>query len=516
MAGGPGRMSAADAGIGLRARSVAYQPTVQELRTFAEAMPTARRTSYDNFNVVTHVLDRSKRSTFVVTNDAERYPGHALGREEGERIAALQDAWLAEQDVVVLDGFVGHAPPHRVAVRLVVERAHASIAAMQRHMYYEPVTGGRPFTPDLVTVCTPSLAVPGYPDERVVAIWLEEGVTRILNSDYFGEAKKAPLRPWGQRVHDAGGLMLHAAWTAVPTPDGERSLLVVGPSDGGKTTVTFGGPTGSRVVQDDFVGVFPGGRLVGSEDGCIEKTWRLDPANQPAIHQAATSQDAWLENVSQHGEQLDFFDESWTTAGRAVFSLGAVDRLPPGQAPPFGKLLIIHRDHTIVPCVARLGRDQAAGYYLLRELRREPAGQGAERALPVSHARQGGRLAELLPSTAVEVYLLNTGRVGGASSDERSKAVPRAHTAAVVRGIAAGTIGWDADDDFGYQIATEVPGVDEPELLCPRRLYERQGRTAEYREEVERLHAERGAYLDGLSSQDGLAPEVTEAIVRRH
>ena len=79
----------------------------------------------------------------------------------------------------------------------------------------------------------------------------------------------------------------------------------------------------------------------------------------------------------------------------------------------------------------------------------------------------------------MEVYLLNTGRVGGKADDDRSKKVTIPVSSAIVKSIAEQSIKWDQDPDFGYEVAEEVPGVDDAELLQPRRLYERQGRMDE-------------------------------------
>ena len=51
------------------------------------------------------------------------------------------------------------------------------------------------------------------------------------------------------------------------------------------------------------------------------------------------------------------------------------------------------------------------------------------------------------------------------------------HSSAIVKGIAEGTIEWEHDPDFGYEVATRVPGIDAPEsaVLQPRELYERRG-----------------------------------------
>jgi phosphoenolpyruvate carboxykinase (ATP) len=91
---------------------------------------------------------------------------------------------------------------------------------------------------------------------------------------------------------------------------------------------------------------------------------------------------------------------------------------------------------------------------------------------------------------------MNTGRVGGREGDERSKKVKIPHSSAVVKAIAEGTITWEPDPDFGYQVASDVPGLDDPELLRPRLLYVSQGRVQEYRDLVARFKAERRAHLE--------------------
>jgi phosphoenolpyruvate carboxykinase (ATP) len=125
-------------------------------------------------------------------------------------------------------------------------------------------------------------------------------------------------------------------------------------------------------------------------------------------------------------------------------------------------------------------------------------------------ALQGNRFLELLETMPdLEVYLMSTGRVGGPPEDERSKKVRIPHSSAVVAGIVSGSIEWTADPDFGYDVATHVPDFDDPELLRPRLLYERQGRLDEYDEMVAGLDRERRKYLAGYP---GLAPSIVNAI----
>jgi len=78
----------------------------------------------------------------------------------------------------------------------------------------------------------------------------------------------------------------------------------------------------------------------------------------------------------------------------------------------------------------------------------------------------------------------------------------------MVEAIASGTIKWVADPDLGYVVAASVPGVDDIEILQPRRLYQRQGRLAEYDEMVARIRQER---RDCLSSFAGLGDAVIKS-----
>jgi phosphoenolpyruvate carboxykinase (ATP) len=185
-------------------------------------------------------------------------------------------------------------------------------------------------------------------------------------------------------------------------------------------------------------------------------------------------------------------------------------------------LLILNRNDNIIPGVARLSRDQAAAYFMLGETRGTSAGGAAEAGkflrvpgtnpfFPLKHAQQGNRFRELLESSPMEVYLMNTGRVGGGDGDERSKKVRIHHSSAIVKAIAEGTIEWEEDADFGYQVAGRVPdlGDEDMDILQPRRLYERQGRTDEYRQIVERLKTERREYMQ---KWEGLNPEIAQAV----
>ena len=134
---------------------------------------------------------------------------------------------------------------------------------------------------------------------------------------------------------------------------------------------------------------------------------------------------------------------------------------------------------------------------------------GTNPFFPLRHEQQGNRFLELLDSCGFEVFLLNTGRVGGPPDNENSKKVSIPYSSAVVKAIAEGTIDWTTDPDFGYEVAAALPGIDDLEILQPRRLYERTGRLEEYQTIVDRLRAER---RDFLAKYPGLRSEIVNAI----
>src|SRR5262249_28471513 len=123
-------------------------------------------------------------------------------------------------------------------------------------------------------------------------------------------------------------------------------------------------------------------------------------------------------------------------------------------------LLILNANENITPGVARMTGAKAAAFFMLGETRGTSAG-GEEEAgkslrvpgtnpfFPLLHALQGNRMLEMLRSSPMDIFLMNTGRVGGPADDPRSRKVTIPHSSAIVKGVAEGTIAWERDPDFG-------------------------------------------------------------------
>jgi phosphoenolpyruvate carboxykinase (ATP) len=495
------------------------RPTPETLKSLTSRMPNAKRTVYNNYNVQTRVDARSTKSTYIVTDHPEQHTAQTVTPEEGRKWAKIQDDYIRQQEMIVLDGVIGNDPTFLTPARLIIEARNANIAGMQQQLYYPP-NGAQP---EVTMIYTPNLTAPGYPSDRAILVDLEAGITRVFNSDYFGESKKGGLRMWNKKVYDAGGLAMHAGCKVIPVGSKQRVFLIVGLSGTGKTTTTFTTQNNSKPVQDDFIALMAQGKIYGTENGCFAKTFSLDPKHEPTIYGAVTKPEAYLENVSQKAEggPVDFYDASYTQNGRATFGLQALGWYEDARnIGPVDVLLILNRNENVIPGVARLDSEHAAAYFMLGETQGTSAGgkdemgkalrvPGTNPFFPLRHEQQGNRFLELHRSRPFEVYLMNTGRVGGPESEPNSKKVTIEYSSAIVKAIAEGTIRWTADPDFGYDVAESVPGVDEIEVLQPKRLYERTGRGNEYRRWVEQLKRERAAEFQ---KYPGLDPEIVAAV----
>lgn len=497
-----------------KAKSVEANPTQAQMRQWVlEKMPNVVETEFGNLNYRARILSRLGKSTFFVSDEPNAKP--TISRAEAAEWAAKQDAYIADRDMVLIEGYIGPDPSFRTGARLFIEKENSNIPAMQQQLFFDK---DGEFTPEFTVIYTPHLNAPGKPDDALITVDLETYTTRVFGSDYFGESKMGGLRMWNKLVYDRGGLAMHSGAKTFPkeeTPDGTEHLaLIIGLSGTGKTTTTFRNVKGSLPVQDDFIGLWPDGTVVSTENGCFAKTFGLDPDDEPTIYGGATGADAWLESVSvDDNGKVDFFDTNYTANGRCTFGLAGIRHRDPSDLPKARYLFILNRNENIIPAVVKLKPEQAAYYFMLGETKGTSAGGAAEAGKNLrvpgtnpfwfeNDASQANRLLEILEQTPLEVYLFNTGRVGGTDSDERSKKVKIPHSAAVQHGIVDGSIEWTIDPDFGYEVATSIPGFDDEELLQPRKLYERQGREDEYNEIVTRLKTDRAAYLAGYESLD--------------
>ena len=234
------------------------------------------------------------------------------------------------------------------------------------------------FEPELVVIYTPNLKAKGYPDDRLIAVDLEPASHASSTRTTSASRRRAPADVEQARLRPRR-LPLHAGCKIVPTEHGDRVGLIVGLSGTGKTTTTFTQQNGSVPVQDDFVAWMPNGHIYVSENGCFAKTFGLNPDDEPTIYGAVTQPESYLENVSQHGDDVDFYDTSYTHNGRATFPFRVIEAAADRNIDDAHFLLILNRNENIIPAVAKLEGPQAAAFFMLGETQGTSAG-GADEA----------------------------------------------------------------------------------------------------------------------------------------
>jgi phosphoenolpyruvate carboxykinase (ATP) len=496
------------------AKAFIDNPSHKDLRQFTAQMDNAHTTVYGNYDAFTRVDSRSTSSTYIVTDEPEKHRGHqTMSREEYAKIVTLQEDYIREQEMIVIDGYISNAPEVQTAARLIIEKRNANVAGMQKFLYF-PREGGEP---TVTVIDTPNLVAEGYPNGRCITVDMENNITRVLNSDYFGESKKGGLRMWNKIVYDKGGLPMHAGAKLVQTEQGPKTIVIIGLSGTGKTTSTFRKQgKDSKPVQDDFIALMPGGIVHGTENGCFAKTFALSMEQEPEIYGAVTSPIAYLENVymDQDGN-LDFFNESFTQNGRAVFPLEALGRYEDARnLPPVSSIVILNRARAVVPALAKLSQQQAAAYFMLGETQGTSAGgkdeagkalrvPGTNPFFPLPHDVQGNRFLKLLRTHPIDVYLMNTGWIVD-DQGPGSKKITVAHSTCCLNAVAEGGVEWKDDLDFGYQVAERLPGIsaEDEDLLQPKKAFERLGRVDEYGAWVQKLRTERRAFLKTFPDLD--------------
>src|SRR5581483_6493 len=89
----------------LEAKRFIDNPSQDELHQYTAEMPNAKPTVYGNLDVFTRVDARSTASTYIVTDDPAAFHGlQVMSRKEYESITEMQERYIREQEMIVIDG----------------------------------------------------------------------------------------------------------------------------------------------------------------------------------------------------------------------------------------------------------------------------------------------------------------------------------------------------------------------------------------------------------------------------
>ena len=394
-------------------------------------------------------------------------------------------AHLAARETFVVDAFGGTDPSHRVALRVVCERAYHALFAHQ--LFVNPTPHELlDHRPEYTILAAPDFqAVPerdGTRSEVFIILNLARKTILIGGTLYAGEIKKSVFSLLNYLMPLAGVMSMHCS--ANVGEEGDVALFF-GLSGTGKTTLSA--DPHRHLIGDDEHGWSDEG-VFNYEGGCYAKCIRLNRLNEPEIYQAIRF-GAVLENVilDPASRQPDFVDARLTENTRAAYPIEFIPNfVPGGRAGHPSHLVFLTCDaFGVLPPVSRLTPEQAM-YHFLSGYTAKVA--GTERGLgstpettfstcfgapfmTLPPRRYADLLGEKLRRHAADAWLLNTGWTGGPYGVGRRISLP--HTRALVDAIMDGSLrqaDYAVDPVFGLAYPTAVRGVPA-EILNPRETW---------------------------------------------
>ncbi|MEE9164109.1 MAG: phosphoenolpyruvate carboxykinase [Thermoplasmata archaeon] len=525
---------------GLADRPNVTTPSGEELRKRAQRIGT--KTDLGSYNYSSVVRSRSAGLT-VYVGGPEVLQASLNPRQE-EILDGL------EETIALVDAYVKRAPLLRTIRRMGQNVEFSPLCTLSLSSYRPEVVRLAHFfhlalfDPDGGEV-GPRMTLVDLPEwqekDRQILVFPEIATTYVLGSDYYGEIKKGFLRLGMWHAKRKGMLGMHAGSKILKArgADGKvrrYSAFFLGLTATGKTTHTAHTHglaeegEGIAIAQDDVVFLREDWSALGTEKGFFLKTEGLAPDTQPLIYHAITRGDAVLENVLvDHDSVVDLGDLTLTGNGRGIMqrtafgdSMGPID-VPPATGLDGALVAFITRRNTVMPLAAKLTREQAAAFFMLGESVESSGGDPRRAGMSVrqvgtnpfiigNEAEEGNRFYQFLQTGGerVQAFLLNTGGVGEIAEVEHGKRVVSQEVlrveipemAAMIRGIARGTIAWQKHPYWDLQVPTKVDGVDLSKFDLDH-FYEE----GQIQDMVETLRKERREYLKGFP---GLEREIVK------
>jgi phosphoenolpyruvate carboxykinase (ATP) len=462
-----------------------------------------------------------------------------IGVDEETFDMVLDDALAAlskKPQIYEVDRVVGADSSYALPVKVISYHALTSLFAdnmfrpipsdIDRSVFY-----GRPFT--LLALPYDKLDPERYRgrlrvDPRtggtstmVIAMDMDRRIGVVYGSAYGGSVKKLMFSVMNYLLPAEGILPLHCS--ANEGPNGDIALLL-GLSGTGKTTLSA--DPRRALLGDDEHGWSDNG-IANFENGCYAKLIDLNPAKEPEIFRAIMHKDAHerhgaiVENAMVYPDgTFDLTDDRLTPNSRGSYPLTYLSNIKASSVGdhPSTILFLTADANGVLPPIARLTHEQAMLWFLMGYTSKlagtetgiiEPKttfsrffGEPFMPRNPDVYARM---LGEKLDEHGTDVYLVNTGWVGGpyGKADRVDIDLTRAMVHAALSG-ALQDVEYVEDSLFHLSIPQTCPGVPDA-LLNPRASW---SDPEAYDARAGRLASEFSAHYDKAYGNKGIDPAV--------
>lgn len=399
----------------------------------------------------------------------------------GQLLAKMMH-YMKDIDLYVRDGYVCAEKNHRLTLRVITESAYQNIFA--HHLFMRP-SRNEPLSSINWTI----LAIPGFEaiplvdgvrSANFVIINFTEQVVLIGGTGYTGEIKKSIFSVLNYLLPTEKGILSMHCSANVGKERGDTALFF-GLSGTGKTTLSA--DEARMLVGDDEHGWSEEG-VFNFEGGCYAKCVGLAEEKEPQIFNAIRF-GTLLENVCMLGESRipDYNNISKTENTRAAYPVhfikGAVE---PAIAEHPKHIFFLTADaFGVLPPISKLSVEQAM-YHFISGYTAKVAGTESgiieptatfsacfgKAFLPLHPAKYAAILGKKLKTHQVQVWLVNTGWIGGAYGvGER---IPLVHTRNLIQAALRGDldeVDYQTHLIFGLAYPRSCPNVPS-DILSPR------------------------------------------------
>lgn len=432
---------------------------------------------------------RSPKDRFIVkddiTKDTINWGDTNLPIDEDVFNKIYEDTteYLKGKDLFVFEGFVGASKEYTLPIRVVCECAYQAMFSNQMFIRGNEEQLSK-HTSEFTVISAPGFKAKGIKDginsEACVLINFSKKIILIGGTAYSGEIKKAMFSVMNFLLPQKGVLPMHCS--ANKGEDG-RTVVFFGLSGTGKTTLST--DPNRKLIGDDEHGWSNKG-IFNFEGGCYAKTIGLEKEKEKEIYEAIKF-GTILENVVLNEDRIpDYNDKRLTENTRAAYPLNYIDNIEvsgAGESP--SKIIFLTADATgVIPPISKLTKESAM-YHFMSGYTSKVA--GTERGIkepkatfsscfgepfmllnPVVYAKL---LGEKINEFNTEVYLINTGWIGGAYG--QGKRIKLSYTREMVNAVIKDkmkNIEFYEHPIFKLFIPVTCPNVPD-EILNPRDIW---------------------------------------------
>ena len=382
--------------------------------------------------------------------------------------------------IYVFDGFAGAQKEHQVKIRVICSLAYHSL--FMHNMLIRPTAEElKDFKPDYVIFNSGSFPANRYTKEVTsktsVSISFKNKEIVILGTEYAGEMKKGVFTIMNYILPKKGVLSMHCSCNQ--SDEGNVSLFF-GLSGTGKTTLSA--DPNRMLIGDDEHG-WSDESVFNIEGGCYAKCINLSIDKEPEIFNAIKFGTV-LENVVLFKNRFpNFQDNSVTENTRAAYPINFISNADfSGIANQPDNIIFLTCDaFGVLPPVSKLNHFQAS-YHFISGYTAKVAGTEVGVSEPTAifsacfgapfmvwHPNVYGKLlSEKIKKNNVQVWLVNTGWIGGAYGV--GKRISLAYTRAIVDEINNQNLRKEKFENFpifNFQIPTHCANIP-PKILNPQ------------------------------------------------